>query len=557
MLIDADEREFELQRQSLAQAGFELSWSADLKPAFEQIRSNKTDAVLLDLNLGQTKGVETVRAFRAVHQDVPLVVLTAQDDLAVTRDCLRADAQGFLVKGEQPWRIARAVENAIERHLYQSTLRDAFGSSEDGIAITTPEGEVLFANQAAVAMMPPTWTNQKLPRDFQVLPDGREVEIRVSEIRWNGLPARLVSLRAESPAIRLLSDHEGLMQIQKMEALGRLASGVANNLDKLLSRFVDRASVLAQENRQVEELLPAARSAALLNRQLVRLAGRTRFQQEAVELSQLADQTIFLLRPVLGDEITVNSSFAEEALVVGADQVQLQHLLVNLLINAREALVGSGVIRVRTECSDGRGVVLIEDSGSGIPPELRERVFEPFFTTRSGQLGMGLTTALGLASEWGGSLTLDSSRLGGLRVALSFPLMFEGEPRQRKAVEEEHPLLEGSVMLIDDEPLVLASLEKSLSKAGLEVRGYTSGQRALEEFRCDPARFDLVILDLRMPGMDGEACLQELRSLRSDLKVIVSSGFYNSVAEGLEATEVLYKPHTSLELLRMVRRVLK
>ncbi len=556
LLIDGDEQEFHAQRQPLAQVGLELRWSGDLKGAYELLRQHPADAVLLDLNLGQTSGVETVRAFRAVHQDVPLVVFTSQDDFAVTRDSLRADAQDFLVKGEQPWRIARSVENAIERHFYQSTLRDAFGSSEDGIAITTPDGEVLFANRAAISLLPEPVPGEGWVGGVQVLPDGRRLELRVSEIRWNGLPALLVSARSDSPTVRLLRDHDGLMQIQRMEVLGRMASGVASNLDKLLSNLVEQASGLAPTNEAVAQILPLARSAALMNRQLVRLASGPAFREEAVELSQLADQTLYLLKPVLGAKILLKTSFSEQALVVAADRAHLQHVMVNLIANAREALPDGGILRVLTERSEGRGVIRVEDSGPGIAPELMNRVFEPFFTTRSGQLGMGLTTALGLVSEMGGSLTLESSRLGGLKVVLSFPLLTDGEVSPDSVREMQGPVLKGTVLLIDDEPLVLASLEKSLSKLGLSVQGFSSGEQALEEFRQNPEVFDFAILDLRMPGMDGEACLKELRALRPELKAIVSSGFYNSGVETLQNVEILYKPHTFEELVNTVQRIL-
>lgn len=555
LLIDDDEAEFVIQEKELLQAGLSVHWAPSLEPAFAAMREESFDAVLLDLNLTLTRGVETVRAFRAVNQDIPLVVLSGEDEFATTREALRADAQDYLVKGEEAWRIARSIEHAIERHLYQTTLRDAFGSSDDGIVLTSPEGQILFANPAAAGCFEGSLAEANLSSGRRLHKDGSTLEIRRSQIRWNGLPASLVSLRLEgaqsATPVRLLEGQESLREIQKMEVLGRMASGVSRELDGLLGQILD----LAHSEANFGAITSATRSALFLNRQVLSLGVRGVPQREPVELNQLVDQTVFLLRSTLPEGVQLETDFAPRAAHVSADRAQLQHLILNLTTNALDAVGLEGRVCLSTKMTADEVFLVVEDSGPGVPKELKDQIFEPFFGSKMRQLGLGLATTLGIVTEHGGRVELETYAPEGARFRVQLQrLEIEVEPSSQEEGASEAS--RATILVIDDEDLVIRSVRRTLSRHGMKVKAFTKPEEALEYFALSHASIDVVVLDIVMPTLNGIDCLGKLRAIDPDVKVLVSSGFYNSRLDELNACELLYKPYQSPDLVKAVERIL-
>lgn len=544
LLIDDDESEYYLQQTALEKMGVDLRWAANLELGHEELRKHPVEAVVLDLNLTLTRGVETVRAFRALQQDVPLVVLSGHNEIALAQQALRADAQDYLVKGEEGWRIFRSIEHAIERQMFQSSLRDAFHSSEHGIVIATPGRDILFANKAAAKLFDSPLCEVDLSPGSRQLGNGISLHVRVSQTRWNGLPAELISLREEKPEQQIR-----LMEAQRMETLGRITGGVASKLDGLLSEIADQTEDSKSAN--------LAKSAELLNRQLITLAAMAP-SRRPLEFHQLVDQTVFLARPTIAAGVNIETNFPSKAATVQADRGELQHLILNLISNAADSLGDRGTLKLSTQTCTEHVALTIEDSGGGVPERLAQRIFEPYFTTKPNRLGLGLTTALGIVTSHGGTLHLETVSPQGARFQVSIPLSSETQlPTEHEALPAGRLQLEGTVLVIDDEALVTASLTRSLRRSGLQVEAYTDPREAIDFYRRFYHQVDLVILDIMMPGLSGADCLAELRELNPELRVLVSSGFYNAEVASLKATELLYKPYSTVNLLEAVKRTLE
>jgi signal transduction histidine kinase len=313
-----------------------------------------------------------------------------------------------------------------------------------------------------------------------------------------------------------------LVQSRKSEALGQLTGGVAHDFNNLLAavlgglRLIEGRVELGEREKQIfEQMRSAAEKGAELVRRLMAFARKQELSPSSIDVRSLRDSVAGLASHALGDEVAVEWHLANEGLRLYADQAQLELALVNLLINARDAMPGGGTITVSIEPTagpDGPAAVewlriRVQDEGEGISSELIERVTEPFFTTKAAGkgTGLGLSMVAGFVEQSGGAFAIASEVGKGTRIDMILPATREeGEAASAGPTQEEAGQLVGSVLLVDDDASVRLILSEHLRDLGLDVAVAEDAAHALRLLESGNGRApDFVLTDLSMPGMDG------------------------------------------------------
>ena len=397
-----------------------------------------------------------------------------------------------------------------------------------------------------------------------------------------GAPARVVGtamdvtddVEAEGRRLQLESQ---LQQAQKLESLGVLAGGIAHDFNNLLVGMLGNASLALLDldtthhvRETLAEIEGAAQRAADLTRQLLAYAGKGRYVIDAVDVSPAVHEMSALLRTAASGHASMHMELPEGLPTIDADPTQFRQIVMNLITNASEALDDrAGVISLRTGFRDvgaaelsacihganlepGRFVFIeVSDTGVGMDADTISRIFDPFFSTKFTGRGLGLAATLGIVRSHRGAIRVISVPGAGSTFTLLFP------PGERRPSPVNAPIAAAwrstaHVLVVDDEPSVRAVTTALLSRRGMTVSGAENGEVALTLFRADPLRYDLVLLDLTMPILDGAAAFEALRAIRSDALVLLMSGYNEQevtqrfVGRGL--TGFLQKPFTANEL---------
>ncbi|MEQ1858832.1 MAG: PAS domain S-box protein [Chthoniobacteraceae bacterium] len=402
-----------------------------------------------------------------------------------------------------------------------------------------------------------TGSTHNLEIDYR-WPDGRILPIEVSaRVIDDSAGRRIIALCRDISARRTAEDERQqierkLQEAQKLESLGVLAGGIAHDFNNLLTGILGNASLAAMDLPPdspvlgfVEQIETASTRAAELCQQMLAYSGRGRFVIRDLDLNKVIAETTELLRVSISKRAHLTLDLARGLAAVKADGTQIRQVVMNLVINASEAIGESGGdIRVRTgllhtdratfegahlapEIAAGNYVFLeVCDDGCGMPDEVRQRIFDPFFTTKFTGRGLGLAAVLGIVRGHGGALQVETEPGRGTTFRVLLPAsqgMAEIEARSPASPSEWRG--SGTVLVIDDEPTVSRAAGQILRSLGFEVRLASDGVEGLEIFRADPQGFALVLLDLTMPRMGGEEVCKALHELRPELPVILVSGF--------------------------------
>ncbi|MFH1462941.1 MAG: ATP-binding protein [Pseudomonadota bacterium] len=359
---------------------------------------------------------------------------------------------------------------------------------------------------------------------------------------------------------------EQLARAQRLEAVGRLAGGVAHDFNNLLTVILSSAD-FALENKalppavqgEVEAILEAGQRAAALTRQLLAFSRRQVLHPEVLDLNSVVCGVENLLRRLLGEDIRIVVELSDQIELVEADPGQLEQVLVNLAVNARDAMPRGGSLHIGTSVGPGGGVRLtVADTGCGMEPEVLARVFEPFFTTKEpGRgTGLGLSMAYGVVTQSGGEIEVQSAPGEGTTFTITLPGAARREAPPAAAAQPEVDRGKGTVLLAEDDAAVRALTARMLVRAGYYVLEAASGEEALALVRAMEAPIDLLLTDVVMPGMDGPALAARL----PELPVLFMSGYTEDAIErcGVFARDVpfLAKPFDMATLARMVGQVM-
>ncbi len=379
---------------------------------------------------------------------------------------------------------------------------------------------------------------------------------------------------------------EQLRESQKLESLGVLAGGIAHDFNNLLTGILGNASLcldLAPANGPVRPLLhrlmQASERAADLTRQLLAYAGKGRFIVSAISLSSVVKEISGLVRANFPENVRLELDLPPQLSAIEADPAQIQQIVMNLLLNAAESVPADreGVVTVRTfelvateedlrgalasvRPEPGRYVGLeVRDNGSGMDATTRVRIFEPFFTTKFTGRGLGLSAVLGIVSACKGAVYVDSQVGTGTVFRILLPAC--AKPADRSVIVSHEQLRgAGTILVVDDEPMILAVARGALELFGYQVLAAASGTEALEILQSRTS-VELVLLDVTMPEMSGQETFKRIRSVRPNLPVILCSGHSEEEAAGRFSFEglagFLQKPYTASQLAEKIKPVLQ
>jgi len=420
------------------------------------------------------------------------------------------------------------------------------------------------------------------PYSFRIInKEGQELWVQINAvlITWEGRPATLNYVRDITPQKRLEAQY---LHSQKMEAVGTLAGGIAHDFNNLLQAVLGYSEMLLLDNdrswpgyQELQEIRRAALRGAELTQQLLTFSRRVQSKLRPVNLNSEVKQVQTLLQRTIPKMIEVDLIFVDDLRTVNADPLQIEQVLVNLAINARDAMPEGGKLMIGTQnvtlddkyckmhlgAKPGDYVLLtVSDTGQGMDKETLEHLFEPFYTTK----GVGKGTGLGLAMVYGivksheGYILCDSEPGKGTTLKIYLPVI---EPEMGSEESKEEMGFRGgteTILLVDDEESIRNLGRQILTKLGYRVLTTSDGESALEVYQKE--KVHLVILDLIMPGMGGVKCLEEFLKINPKVKVVIASGY--SVAEptkeALEkgAKSFIQKPFAMRQMFKVVREAL-
>ena len=397
--------------------------------------------------------------------------------------------------------------------------------------------------------------------------------------------ARDVTARSRAE-LALRESEDQLRQVQKMEAVGQLAGGIAHDFNNLLMAIMSNAELAALELQEessaaghIEEIKSASRRARSLTQQLLAFSRKQMLQPKVLDVNHVVRDGEQILRRLIGETITMSVVLEPALGQVRADQGQLSQVIMNLAVNARDAMPQGGQLYIETYnkeftaadakqhrgLREGKYVVLqVRDTGTGMDERTISRIFEPFFTTKPpGQgTGLGLSTAYGIIKQSGGYIAVDSSPGAGTTFTILLPRVFEATEQTAVAATPEPATgaSRGTVMLVEDEAAVREATKRMLRKFGFNVIEAKHGEDALLLWDREAAGIDVVLTDVVMPVMGGAELAKALRARKRDLRVVFMSGYTQGTLElssmDEAATRFLPKPFTADQLVGTLRELI-
>lgn len=341
-----------------------------------------------------------------------------------------------------------------------------------------------------------------------------------------------------------------LQNAQKMESLALLAGGIAHDFNNMLVAILGNASLCLLElpeeaviRSKIESIETAAQRAAELTKQLLAYSGSVNHEQTHFDLSKVVEEMGHLLTVAMSRKVVLNYDLAKEPVLVLGDITQIRQVIMNLLTNASDAIGDrSGMVTIRTglQAADVPylkntltgsdlepgfyGFLEVSDSGVGIAPEDQERMFDPFYTTKSKGHGLGLAAVLGIVQSHSGTLAVYSEMDRGTTIKCLLPAQSYSPEQAQEFVPER--FADGEhVLLVDDEEHVLAVAKQMLEHYNFKVTVAADGREALEKYSKSPAQYDVVLMDITMPHMDGISAYKAISSLDPEAKVVLMSGY--------------------------------
>jgi len=565
-----------------------------LSAAIERLKREPFDLMLLDLSLPDAEGLDTLMRARAEAPKVPIVVLTGHDDEALAVRAVRAGAQDYLVKGRLDGDLlVRSIRYATERGRAIEALerreehyRSLIENSMDLISILNLDGTIRYVSPSherilgypldeligknVLGFIHPH-DKARIQHSLENGNNAQPVECRVrhADGAWRvlesfsrdlshvaGVNGMVVNARDITERKRL---EEQLHHSQRLEAVGRLAGGVAHDFNNLLMVITGYSHMLLDAmhpsdpaRQDLEQVVKASERATDLTRQLLAFSRRQGVRAALVNVNTLVGEMERMLRRVLASEIELTIRLAPDLKSVRADPGQIEQVILNVVVNARDAMPSGGRLSIETKNSgdgkDGDGITIaITDSGIGMEPQVLSRVFEPFFTTKEHGTGLGLATSYGIIKENGGDLRVESAPGQGTTFYIDLPVTEHAPEELEFPAEKRAPRGTETILLVEDEDPVRRVVESMLACAS-SADALTAADRHQEAIH-------LLITDIMLPGMSGRKMAECLTARRPGMKVLYVSGFGDANAQG--DAHFLQKPFSTEELATKIREVLQ
>ncbi len=628
LLVEDSEDDAALLLRELKRAGYETVhdrvWSAAGIEA--ALARQSWDLVVSDHGMPAFSGTEALRVVRAIDPDLPFIFVSGSigEDIAVA--AMRAGAQDYVMKGN-----IRRLAPAIGRELRESDsrrrervteeqlrstgelLRSVFSASPLAIIATDLLGLVTLWNPAAERLF--GWTREEvIGKENPVVPEhARETIEARRELAAKG--ATITDIEAKrlrkdrslvdvSITVAATHDRSGrpdgvtvvyqdqterkqlqaqFLQAQKMEAVGRLAGGVAHDFNNLLTVITSYADLLRSTpepgeswDADLAEIQRAADAATALTKQLLSFSRQRVIEPKVVELNAIVAGASKLASRLLGATIAMTEKPGSNTGTVKVDPGHIEQIIMNLAVNARDAMPSGGKLIIETRRVDARSahagdppdstaaeyaLIAVTDTGTGMDEATQQRMFEPFFTTKPTDkgTGLGLATVYGLVKQYEGLVRVHSVVGEGTTFEIYLPVALEASASPTSS--GTRPAVAGTILVVEDEPAVRAVARRVLERAGYAVVEAPDEHTALRIAETRPGTINLLLTDVMMSGIGGRELAQRFTSKRGEARVLFASGYSHDSDEMSEVREsahaYLKKPFTPDELLRAVHEALK
>jgi two-component system cell cycle sensor histidine kinase/response regulator CckA len=629
LILEDSPRDVDLMRFALKEAGvmIEETVAENAEQFRRAIRQGTFDAVLSDYRLPNWTGLDALKELRADGVDIPFLLVTGTPGEEAAVECIKEGVSDYILKehiSRLPGALQRAIQEKVLREENSQALkalrlselrnRDLVENSVYGIFRVSADGAFLDANPALLRILgcsvPEELGALNLVRDIfrypeqyaQFLAACRERgQVHGAETEWRRrdggivavkLHVRRISIPDHPESLEVIAEdvtelramERQLRQAQKFEAIGQLAGGIAHDFNNVVGAILGWAELGYEQNKsnpQVAERFARIREqgerAAALTRELLAFARRQVLQPRAVDLNDVTSGLLSFLEKVIPKDIEIKVTAA--ALDnVKADPTQIEQVLMNLCLNARDAMPSGGRLHIETEMVElddaycrfypqvtagPYAVLSISDTGIGMDTETRERMFEPFFTTKGpGKgTGMGLATVYGIVKQHGGFLHVYSEPGQGTLFRVYLPAT---KAAVADSVTAHAPIISlagihgtETILLAEDHESIREMARQTLLSFGYRVLSACDGEEALK--LCENETPTLAILDVVMPKLGGPATAAKLAERFADLPVLFTSG-YSQDSDGAAATTTnaryLQKPYSPTTLGRIVREIL-
>ena len=521
-----------------------------------------------------------------------LRVAAFRDITAVKKaeEALRESEEKYRLVVENAWEGIVVYQDG-ELKYYNKKMAEIAGYSEEDYASIDPNS-LIHPDDKEITLE----RYQKRHRGEEV-PDSYEIRIlcKYGEAKWVTVVPVIMTWKDKPATLTFMIDiterkqaEQTMVRLQKLESLSVLAGGIAHDFNNLLMGILGYSELAKAElgpespaRNSVERIEESALLAADITKQMLAYSGKGKFVIEPINLSRLIEEMTHLLEAVVSKKSVLKFNMERELPAVDADATQLRQVALNLVTNASEAIGDrSGVINVTTgimECDADYlvGTYLkeemeagiysyleVSDTGCGMDEETRAKIFDPFFTTKFAGRGLGLAAVLGIIRGHKGAVKVDSTPGRGSTFRLLFPIS-TGTAKE-KVDTEEHPVysrISGTILVVDDEESIRALARLVLERSGVKVLTAEDGRKGVEIFRKHQDEISVVLLDMTMPHMGGEEAFDEIRKIRKDVRVILSSGYNeqqvtsNFAGKGLAG--FIQKPYRPSELIEKLRQLFK
>ncbi|MBK8475282.1 MAG: response regulator [Opitutaceae bacterium] len=630
LIVEDSPHDAELIVRLLVRAGYTCDWTqVDREEDFLRHLQPDLDVILCDCQMPEFDGMQALKLVQESGFSIPLIIVSGSIGEETAVAAIRAGAADYLLK-DRLARMGQAIEHAIEQNrlrLERRAMTEALGQAEsryrgifenavEGIFQAVPEGRLLAANPAMARILGFATPAEAIGCVDDILEQLCPEPARCGELRQLLAEHHLVAgfetqvLRRDGARIwatvncRVVRSADGathfegtveetterkkleeqLFRAQRLESVGRLASGIAHDLNNILLPILMTPGLLRvtlkdeESIKMVDAIEISARRGADIVRQLLTFGRGTDSARIPVQLRGLVQEMLNIVRETFPKNITIRCSLPTDVWSVRGDPTQLHQVMMNLCVNARDAMADGGDLLVALENREvdaelarrspgahpGRYVVLrVSDSGTGIAPEHLDKIYDPFFTTKEvGQgTGLGLSSVLGIVNSHGGFIQIDSTLGQGTQFRIFLPASLPAEIGEAGVAAPEGPRGQGElVLLVDDERAVRYATRTMLERNGyrvVEARDGVDGLARFAEVRDDVR---LVVVDLLMPRLDGVGLIRQLRKQVPALAILATTGVGRSPkveeVKQLGNVPILEKPFVAETMLDALARLL-
>ena len=619
LLVDDDEDDYVLTRDwfsDMEGAKFELDWVASYDAAIDAISHHQHDVYLLDYRLGERDGLELLREAVAKGCKAPIILLTAQGDHEVDLEAMKAGAADYLDKSQlgAPL-LERSIRYAIERKQAERKIREQaalLDVTTDAILVRDLDNRILFWNKGAERLYGWQAVEVQGKNANEILYKDKPLQLEVAlktvldsgswqgelhqvtkyhkniilESRWTlvrdeaNQPKSILTVNTDITQKKQLEAQ--FLRAQRMESIGTLAGGIAHDLNNVLTPILMTAQLLETQlhddysKRLLPILITNAKRGAALVRQVLSFSRGLEGKCTIVQVKHIVSEIKQIIKETFPKFIEISTVLPKSLGTIWGDATQLHQVLMNLCVNARDAMPYGGTLTISAEnifidenyvqmnldAKVGSYIVLtVGDTGTGIPAEIVDRIFEPFFTTKEiGKgTGLGLSTVIGIIKSHGGFVKVYSETGKGTQFKVYLPAL--DTPEKLPVEDSELPKGHGELILVVDDEVAI----RDVTKTSLETYNYkaltaSDGIEAVALYAEFRDEISVVLTDMMMPSMDGPTTIRTLQKINPQVKIIAVSGLASSdkltKAASTGVNTFLSKPYTTKELLKTINGVL-